>query len=112
MTGPKRYRPGRGRQLSSHAPCLYPGCQEVIDVLPEGGGRPRNFCSDRCRANFHNIQRQLNARIATIRDDLQHAPEDLKADVERELALVVAHLNRFRPLQTWLTCVSASEAQG
>lgn len=95
-----RYRPGRGRNLTTRAPCLYPGCRRVLDVLPVGGGRTRNFCSDGCRANFHNIQRQLEALIRDIRTDLDHATaDDQRTHLERDLTLAEIHLARFRTLQ-------------
>jgi hypothetical protein len=100
MVAVPRYRPGRGRNLGTRAPCLYPGCRRYVDEQPPGGGRPRIFCSDDCRANFANIQRQLIALVSDLEyqlDDPRQRKERL--DIERNMARARWHLARFRPLE-------------
>lgn len=96
MVAVPRYRPGRGRNLATRAPCLYPGCRRYVDELPTGGGRPRMFCSDDCRANFSNIQRQMTKLVADLTIKVEDARDEHRRDLARDLARADWHLARFR----------------
>lgn len=99
----ERYRPGRGSNLVSRAPCLYPGCRRIVDERPAGGGHPRSFCGSDCRANFHNIQHQLDRLIGelqrVLRDDAMD--DERLAAVGRDLERARWHRARFRPLEVF-----------
>lgn len=89
-----RYRPGRGTNLSLHAPCLYPGCGNAV-TLRLRSGLPTQFCSDHCRSNYRNISRQQQrtktALVAEVGDDM--APD---AEHKAALRLLEWHLARFQ----------------
>jgi len=89
-----RYRPGRNAALSRRATCLYPSCSKLVDYRSSQGGRPALFCGPNCRANFYNIQRQLEARERELVAMLHDA--EAADSAATDLDLVRWHLLRFQ----------------
>lgn len=92
-----RYRPGRGLRLSETAPCLYPGCPEIVTKRPLAGSRRAYFCSDSCRANYYNIAQKLARTESALLHllDEQSADREQVAQLKDALGDVRWHLARF-----------------
>ena len=53
------------------------GCQTTIPEQPSGPGRPKEFCSRRCRRDFHHAQEQ-----ASIEQERAEEQERLRQEYE------------------------------
>ena len=67
-----------GSVKKSRKECLCKGCGEPFAVLSVGPGRPRLYCSPRCRRDFHYRQErvELERRRAEERERWQRAYEE------------------------------------
>lgn len=70
---------------------------KMVEKSPTAGGRPPLFCSDSCRANYHNIAQQLRRSAESLTAQISDAAvsESERREAVDKLVDVRWHLARF-----------------